>query len=127
MKRNLNKIMFISKPLNKEDKQYLDHAVNCYLEPLLIEMLETAPADSLAFMRKWLNVRGEGIKNSLQQEELQYKDFKNKSKRDVEPPMPRVMEAKNPHEESASPKKPRQEREYSGNFHITPAVTDFQS
>lgn len=119
--------MFVSKPLNKEDKQYLVDAVNCYMEPMLIEMLESTPADSLAFMRKWLNVHGEGIKNSKQQEELQYKDFKNKNKRDVEPPMPRVMEAKNPHEESASPKKPRQQGEYGGSFHITPAVTDFQS
>lgn len=118
----------MTKPLNKEDREYLEKTVNCYLEPLLIEMLETTPPDSLSFMRKWLNVRGEGIKNEKHDQELQYQDFRqHKSKREVEPPMPKVMEAKNPHEESASPKKPRKEQDYGGSFHINPAVTDFDT
>jgi hypothetical protein len=91
--------------INKSETEYLEAKVNCYLEPMLIEMLEQTPSDSLGFMKKWLSVRGEGIKDEMLSQEVGYQESQFRKGRDIELPMPAMMEAINHHEESASPKK----------------------
>ena len=103
-------------PINQDEKNYLEEKVNSYLEPMLIEILEELPGDSLGFMKKWQNVRGEGIKDEMINQELEYQQYQLGKKGDgYQPPLPALIEARNHHEESASPRKP-----YGGDLNETP-------
>ena len=112
----------MANPINKDETEYLEANVNCYLEPMLIEILEEMPSDSLGFMKKWLSVHGEGIKDEMINQEVNYQEHQLKKGRPtIDPPMPTLMEARNHHEESASPKKEYNEisANYQGNLGVS--------
>lgn len=44
--------------MNKEDREYLQERMNMYLEPMLIDFLNTRPSDVLEFMINWLKSKG---------------------------------------------------------------------
>jgi hypothetical protein len=64
--------------MNEDKKAYLEEKVNGYLEPMLIALLNERPADSLGYMKKWLQTNGQKIQ---EEEKSNRQDFERKADR----------------------------------------------
>ena len=53
----------------QEIRKYLDQEVDCYLKPLLLDLMKQQPGNVYEFMSEWINNRGEEIKVAKKAEE----------------------------------------------------------